>query len=389
MSRDNVKRVLVTSGNQAPLAAGNGLDALALGQVGVFDASTNQSIDANSTPKNFYLAVGVDSDGDGAVDDVNFSAGQVIQANNLRSYSFRPHTPARPQILRIEGITPNAEVKEYAFKLEFRNQRLARRIGTIQFTHTFAVYNENFTQEEFVDEAVATVNANDQEGYVVARKVAVATEAVTVAGGASQEYVAGDDITVEGDIQVARDAGSVEFKIELESKPLAPNKELNVNIKYYDFRSTLMIASLVEGFDSNAKIVETQSIRFEEGDGNQIRQMEYHETGQSSPYVASSVNPIARQLVYNAVGSQKYDMIALEYDQFSVAGWLEHLNNLQTTVAIPMDETTTRDGLITVLDAQFSKQGFDSLADDAAGASTDPEVVEATEDETEATDGIG
>jgi hypothetical protein len=382
MSRDNVKRVLVTSGNQAPLAAGNDLGSLADGQVGVFDADTHVAIDASKTPKGFYLAVGANG-------DHKESAGQYIQTNQLRGYTFRPHTPGRAQVLRLENFTPSNDVDDYAFKLEFRNSKIARLQGTNQFSQTYAVYNKDYTQEQFIDEAVATVNANEL-GFVEAAKLVVTTRAFTVAGDStSKEYAEGDVVDVAGDETIVRGDGGFKTELQLTTKPVTANKALNLNLNYYDLRSTTVVASLVEGFDVNAKFTETQELRYEEGDGNQIRQAEYHETGKADPYVLSDVTGTARALNYNADGSVKYDRLVLEYGHFTEAGWLEALNDLQTDVAIPMADTATRDGLIAILDAQFTKAGFDALADDAAAASTDATVVEDTEDETADTDGIG
>ena len=58
MSTNNkVFQVLVTKGNAAPLAKNLTLDSLQPGQIGVFNASTNLSIDATSPAvKNFYIA---------------------------------------------------------------------------------------------------------------------------------------------------------------------------------------------------------------------------------------------------------------------------------------------------------------------------------------------
>jgi len=388
MSRDNVKRVLVTSGNQAVLAAASKPENLALGQVGVFDAATNISIAAASTPREFYISVGIDETGTGLVSGTKDSAGQVIQAKNIRAYTFRPHTPARAQVLRMKGVIPDNTIEDYAFKFEFRNAKIYRHQGTNQFTQTYAILNQKYTPEAFMDEVVATVNANDQ-GLVVASKVVVTTKAFTVATNAtSKEYASGDDVTVPGDIVIVRADGGFVAQVDFTSISLAANKTTNLNLSYYDLRQTVIIGSLVEGFTLAASIVETVEVRFEEGDGNQIRQSEFHETGLADPYVLSDSTGTARVLPYNAVGGTKYDRICFEYDQFSVAGWQEHLNNLLTEIAIPATDTVTRGALIAILDAQATPQGFDALADDAAGASVDPAVVEPTEDETAATDGI-
>ena len=59
MSTNNkVFQVLVAKADSAILAAGNTVDDLAVGQIGIFDAETNLSIDKTATnKKNFYLEV--------------------------------------------------------------------------------------------------------------------------------------------------------------------------------------------------------------------------------------------------------------------------------------------------------------------------------------------
>lgn len=345
MSRDNVKRVLVTKGNKAVAAKGTKPDALTLGQIGVFDANTNLAIDATQTPKEFYIAVGIDSNFDGVVNDIAESAGQVIQSANLRGLSYRPHTASRPMIVELDGLTDaNVEVgKEFAIKLELRNQRIYRLQGTNAFTTTYAVTAEVATAASVIQLLADAVNANES-----------AFVSAAVVGG----------------------------KLQLTTKPLHVNKAVNLNLLYNDLRETVVIPSLAEGFPATASFTTIQQVSFEEGDGAQVRQKEFNITGDAKPYVLSDSTGTARDIDYRAEGGVKYDQMVLEYDQFSVAGWLEHLNNLQTTIAIPATDTVTIDGLVPIIDAQFAAQGFAGVSDVATQASVDPEVVEPSNDPT-------
>src|SRR3990172_10216303 len=106
MSTNNdVFKVLVTKNNAVVLAAGGTVDTLSPGQIGIFDKNTELSIDGTAPVKDFFIAVGIDKDGDTVTDDINVSAGQLIQARNIKNYSFRPHTAGRPQILELTGFT--------------------------------------------------------------------------------------------------------------------------------------------------------------------------------------------------------------------------------------------------------------------------------------------
>lgn len=141
MNRNNdVFKVLVTTGDQDLLATGQNLDALALGQVGIFDAKTNLSVDETDTPpQSLYFAVGVDRDGDGVKDDVDVSAGQFIQTKNTKALSFRPHTASRPQILDIETFENVPCETDFTIRVEYRNQEILRRIGFNQFSRAFSI----------------------------------------------------------------------------------------------------------------------------------------------------------------------------------------------------------------------------------------------------------
>ena len=138
MSRNNdVFQVLVTKGDQEVLAANNTVADLAPGQIGVFDYNTNLSIGllGGIVPRNFYLAVGLDTDGDTVTDDIMKSAGSHIQARNLAFYSFRPHTAGQPLKVVLKNYTADCET-EYGIKLELRNQEIYRTQGYNQFTKT-------------------------------------------------------------------------------------------------------------------------------------------------------------------------------------------------------------------------------------------------------------
>jgi len=105
MARDNdVFQVLVTKGNQAILAKGKKVEELAPDQIGIFDANTTLSVDGTTPVKEFFIAVGVDKDGDGVVDSINQSAGQTIQTRGIGAYSFRPHTPGKPMVVEISDF---------------------------------------------------------------------------------------------------------------------------------------------------------------------------------------------------------------------------------------------------------------------------------------------
>lgn len=447
MSTNNkVFQVLVTKGNKALAAEGTKVDALADGQLGIFDANTNLAVSA--AVKKFYLAVGVDSDGDGVVDNIAASAGQEIQKDNFRDFTYKPHTAARDMVFDIIGYDDVKCDTDYAVKFEFRNAQIYARQGYNQFAKTFAIRtacceagSTTGTVADLTAKLVEALNA-DESGMFTAESVDSlnVTTAPTVAGnivvtiGADTTTVAvlatetpettaakiAAAITADtGNTAVASASGSTvqigsvpegtaisvdagttlavvevveNSGVRVTTNSLAVNKFCDVNTKYYKPRTTIVVPSLIEGFNCTGKIVIVEEGKPEEGSGYDIRQKEYHAggwNGKPGPYRASTAVGLAMPgFEYLASDNIKYDQFHLVYDHFSTAGWGEYLNNLMTIVAIPATDTVTRDAFATAMNVQLTALGFESLVDDATAASVDPTVVEATPPASTAVDGI-
>src|SRR5699024_9453825 len=151
----------------------------------------------------------------------------------------------------------------------------------------------------------------------------------------------------------------------------------DVNLMYFYPRETFANITKIAGFKCNGTVETVQELAFEEGSGYDVKQQEYFAKGWTeSPYRVSTLNGVADYKTYNAVATEKYDIFALTYDQFSVGAWLEYLNNEATIIAVPEADTVARDALAGVLDLLLEGHGFDELADDVAASDVDPEVVE-------------
>lgn len=142
MTTNPVQQVLITTGNQAVLAAGNPITALGVGQVGVFNAHTNQSLGTGSAAADcgeIYLAVGINRSGAGGgatLEDINPSAGQLIQSPLVRAYTNRCYVAPAPMILDIADFVVKCET-EYGIKFELRNGQVYSQYGYNQFVKTF------------------------------------------------------------------------------------------------------------------------------------------------------------------------------------------------------------------------------------------------------------
>lgn len=390
MARNNdVFQVLVTKGNQPVLPVGNKLVDLVPGQIGVFDANTNLSIDGSQGNRNFYLAVGLDLNGDGVTDEVAKSTGSHIQKKNIQFYSFRPHTASRPMKVVLKDFTADCET-EYGIKLELRNQEIYRSQGYNQFTKTYSIVTgccdgceptcPSGDANEITKLLFININ-NDPTGLVKANIIPRGdVSAAGVAPDVNGHLTLADIETIMAYNATQPDPTTFVYTdLEIETVTQAINNFCSVNLKYFYPRETVVIATKIAGFKCNGTLEVTQEAAFEEGSGYDIKQLEYEAKGwKESPYRLSTLNGVADERVFNAVSTEKYDQLALTHDQFSQGAWLEYFTNQATLVAIPSVDTKTRDSLIPVLDALIQPLGFDALADDAINANINPTIVENT-----------
>ena len=372
MSRNNdVFQVLVTKGNQAVLAAGNEVTDLLPGQAGVFSFESNLSIDGTVPTRNFYVAVGLDEDGDGVTDNIRKSAGSHIQTRNIAFYSYRPFEAGRPMILEFKDFKTKCG-EQYGIAIEFRNQQIYRTQGYVQFKVNYVVEgiccdgcstgcesgDDNLVAKKLVD----AIN-NDPRGFVKAEMFNTTTNAVVT------DY----DAFVTANLAVNTDsnpANDVKLGVRITSIPQKINKYMGIDTKYFHMRETFLVPSKLIGFECNGKFSVKQTAKVTQGLGYDIQYLEYLAggwNGNPGPYRTYKVNGLAKPITYVAETNKQYGILALTYDQFSVGGWLEYLNNEATVIAIPQADSVTRASLLGVIDKLAKLSNFDALADDAAG----------------------
>jgi len=372
MSRNNdVFQVLVTKGNQAVLAAGNEVTDLLPGQAGVFSFESNLSIDGTVPTRNFYVAVGLDEDGDGVTDNIRKSAGSHIQTRNIAFYSYRPFEAGRPMILEFKNFKTKCG-EQYGIAIEFRNQQIYRTQGYVQFKVNYVVEgiccdgcstgcesgDDNLVAKKLVD----AIN-NDPRGFVKAEMFNTTTNAVVTDYDA---FVAAN-LAVNTDSDPAND---VKLGVRITSIPQKINKYMGIDTKYFHMRETFLVPSKLIGFECNGEFSVKQTAKVTQGLGYDIQYLEYLAggwNGNPGPYRTYRVNGLAKPITYVAETNTQYGILALTYDQFSIGGWREYLNNESTVIAIPQADSVTRASLLGVIDKLAKLSNFDALADDAAG----------------------
>jgi hypothetical protein len=199
-------------------------------------------------------------------------------------------------------------------------------------------------------------------------QASTATFAVTGSGVAATGIVASTKtaVTDEAAFKAAYPGASVILRL---TSAIEVRKAVNggINLGYHKAGINFE-AHLVDGFVCNGTLTTITEFQFREGSGYDLQQLEYVAggwNGKPGPYRQSTTTGMARDgIEYFTSVSAKYNVLSLTYDQFSVGGWLEYLNNLETIIAIPCADTTTLTGLVAVLDLIFTQ--FQPLANDVA-----------------------
>ena len=364
---NDVFRVLpVSSTTLLPTTTGNSVETLANGQLGIFDATTNQAVNASTTPlpKEFFFAVRNDVNG---VTDYRFSAGQLIQRKNIVGFTEEDYNAGSPMRVTVGNYKAQCDT-EYGVRIEFRNSRINRIQGYNQFSKAFMVttpccddcaegcgsLDANVLTQLFVD------NINADESKLVLAEFVARQNLTVVPHGTSTAYAAGAVMT-PADVEklilfnkTATAGTEVYADFRLVSQPLAIGSFCQVNLQYYKLLETTLIVSLIEGFGcSGATTINTYPV-YAQGTGINIQQKEYHASGWagSGPYKLSEVTGTAKgNIVYMANASTNYDQYILEYNQTSESGWKEYNNPLSTIFAFPTGTNAARTALVAFLNA--------------------------------------
>lgn len=164
MKNNPVFQVLVV-GNTTLLASGNEVTDLAVGQLGVFNAETNLSIDPNGAfPDRIYFAVGL-PDASGNLGDIRKSAGEYIQKTRINRVDSQIPVAESAQVTEINftGFVPAAN-KEYVLRFTFMNNDSMYMQGFNHPVKSFVVATGATAPNlgEFIDLWVAEINKDPE-----------------------------------------------------------------------------------------------------------------------------------------------------------------------------------------------------------------------------------
>lgn len=359
-----VFNVLATAGNQAPLAAGARMDTLKNGQIGVFNVHTGLSVDGSvpGDARDIVIAVGINrtSGGTATAEDISTSAGQVLQVRNTRFLTIKPVVDAIQQIWDI-SLTQGYVDRDYVLKLVFDSTKQAMVNGYNQVSKSFNAYVDRVS--DTVDTTLPSnvlvqlrdnINADPEKAVT-----AYIVDTTTTPGTAI--------IVTDIPAWLATGANAGKFlSLRLVGNAEARPANGDVYIKYYKSNRTFQ-PILSAGFEVYGAAVQTRTAQIEEGSGYDLKERENFAAGwgKPGPYRTNAVTGLPNSVESFVSPAGRYTTIAIGYDQFSVAGWLEHLNNLETKIGIPCADTTTLTGLVTIFDLIFTQ--FQPHTNDAAG----------------------
>ena len=384
MSANNpVFQVLVPLDDQEILAAGSTVTSLAPGQLGVFSSNTGLSQDATTivNERAIFLAVGVDEDGDGNVDNIATSAGQNIPRNDLDAYSFRCYNPEQPNIVDITDFTNIECETTYSFKIEFRgNSQAYQMYGFNQFSKVFSVTTPccgagcdcpSGDCNKLAELLVNAVNA-DTDKIVVASYIDYTTTPGTPIVVPAANVAA----------WIAANPGKC-LGVRITDIPSKVYTYCQIPLRYYKMTQFLMIVSLIDNLSCEAKSNVFQIPSFGEGQGKDIGWLEYEAggyNGKPGPYrVGEMVGTAIGNFQRFSTNAGKYNQLNLHYSPQIVGGWDEYKNKMNTIVAAECTVANdTFSTLLPVLDAFFAIEGYQSM--DAALANCDCSTVQFTEE---------
>lgn len=337
-----VFNLLVAGEGTSLLGKDKTVDDLSEGQIGVFNANTNVSLDATNVGdvRDIYFAVK-------NKDRVRFSAGQHIQTPLIIAMTQQVAMEGQNHVVDILDYNAECET-DYAVKIEFRSGLINQRMGYTPYTKTYAVKTGccdpcetddciSGNKYELTKLLIDAINA-DTDGFVTAIGI----------------------VKNEGNYEPLVDISEAEaegFDVGIRLVFINHNFEQfhnqNINLNYVPSATMRGIVSLAGGFGCSGKVATFQEPLPKLGSGYDLRRLEYFAKGwENGPYRTNVVTGLAKAVQYNIDESKDYTVYAIVHNHYSEAGWGEYSNELATLFAIPKG-----DALNTTLLALLNKIG--------------------------------
>lgn len=127
------------------LSAGDSIEDLGVGDIGVFNADNNLAIDPSTAEgvREFYIAVGVDTTGNGQVDRIARSVGQSVATRNVLFYEGQCYEECTAQIDEITAYDNITCSEDYAVKFVISDPEGFINYGYQPVNKTFVINTDH------------------------------------------------------------------------------------------------------------------------------------------------------------------------------------------------------------------------------------------------------
>ena len=356
-------QVLVGTGNQAILAVNLTPASLLPGQFGFFDYDTGLSFTATQAAtypgRRFFVAVGVDRDGDTVTDDIIKSAGEVIVPGTVNSIYAQCYAASAPKIVDITAFTAKCDT-DYCVKVEVENATSRLVAGFQNPYKTFVVHTSCCTDDcetcpegdcnELAQLLVDNIN-EDPDGLLIAEYLDYTTDPDAFAVVDAEDVAAWIADT---------DNTGLCLGVRITTVNLALYSFCGINLQYERPRETNVTVTLGCGFECNGTVTTFQDITFEEGGAYDIKQLEYQAggwNGKPGPYKTSSLvgMPINFSETFTTAGAH-YSQIWIQSKKTSNSAWLNYEHEVATLLVFPCASSTTATAIINLLVAVMEEE---------------------------------
>lgn len=348
-------QVLVANGTSGAFAKDQAPSALAIGQIGYFDATTNLSLDASNIAnvKEFYVAVGTDVDGTGSTTGILKSAGQKIQRANISNYSLSCYQNQQAQVIQVSGLTAKCDT-DYTLSIQFRSMNLTRSYGQ---NFPRIMYNVRTGCCEDCASCSDATSANELANLMVnainndTNKLATAIlwDATNNAAITDLATWIAANPTLTASIRIT----GIFEKINSYVYGLLNGVQDTPN-------GISMVATLNSGFECSGTVTEITPLSFARNTGGELRMLEEVARGWSPEFLlyrkTADGTPLSTRPV--RVTGAKYFVVVLDYIDRHTGGLGQFQDAQQTIIAVPCGGSTA---FLTVLDALTATAGHTGL----------------------------
>lgn len=349
--RENAVTSTLVANNSTLLAAGNTLEDLANGQMGLFNEKGESFIQTIGTvPENFFIAV---KGPDGEV--TKTSAGQFIEKSSvLAPIHRRNYVAGSPMTATVSGYKPLFDTT-YGIKVNFKNSHIERLFGNVNINKTFMVktrpMNGADTDEDRLDPNQLTLDfvkeiENNGDDTLSVEIVSDQDITATNVSGISSNISAGDVVNeTQVNALIAHNKANpnsvpLTTGIKLTPEPSPIGERLGgINIQYHKLLQTKIVVSLIGNLNTGSTSVTSTGITFEQGNGEDVMQKEYLSAPVDqgvSPYRVSPLTCLPRgDIKYFADKNEQYTQFVIDYQPQNVEGSLSYTQSFTTCIAIP------------------------------------------------------